>query len=448
MEKLLKEITNEENIQNTVEFCIKILENIIGLKIENGNKEIPEIHIFENLLNTNKYYLDNYQIYKEKLNSLKKGKISIKQEKNELEMGEKEDISSIFNKNDNSFIERDRNKTEDYLNEIQKCIPEKDLIEFRKCKEYIYKQISNFEKEEKNNFVDTLKWTKNPKKYKKEINNINNIGKIYAFFNHLNKHYIGFDIHTIQLISLLILSKKKISNKMKGVFCKINTGEGKSTIIQFFAAYKVLCGNKVDIVSSSPVLAERDARDTNKKLFYDQLNITVGAVTDEDAYSRDIVYGDTTQFSADILLQDYEFIRKRGPRLFDVVIIDEVDSMCIDNLGTKTQLTKKFPGYQSLYTFYYVIIYVFNFIAFEMKLTNNKRDIEGKRDVIKKAVLQRLMGNSFFLDNKDEDGVMREVDKYLLEEKKNEKRLNKSFSNESESDEDEDANLKKKYKNL
>ena len=157
------------------------------------------------------------------------------------------------------------------------------------------------------------------------------------------------------------------------------------------------------------------------------MNITVGAVTDKDAYSLDIVYGDTTQFSADILLQDYEFNRKRGERGYDVVIIDEVDSMCIDNLATKTQLTKKFPGYQSLYTFYYVVIYVFNFIAYEMKLTNIKQDIEEKRDIIKKAVLQRLMGNSFFLDNKDEDEVMTEVDKYIIEEKKNNKGLKKSI---------------------
>ena len=310
---------------------------------------------------------------------------------------------------------------------FKKFIPETDLIEFRKCKEYIYKQNSNFEEEEKNNFVTTLKWMNKREKYQKEINNIDNISKIYSIFNHLNKKITHFDIHTIQLISLLILSKKKISNKMKGVFCKINTGEGKSTIIQFFAAYKVFCGNKVDIVSSSTVLAEKDAKDDKKNLFYNILNITVGLVTDKDAYSLDIVYGDTTQFSADILLQDYDFMKKRGNRGYDIVIIDEVDSMCIDNLGTKTQLTKKFSGYQSLYTFYYVVIYVFNFIAFEMKLTNSRRDIEEKRDFIKKAILQRLMGNSFILDNKNEDEVMREVDKYILEEKKKNKDLKKLY---------------------
>jgi len=101
-------------------------------------------------------------------------------------------------------------------------------------------------------------------------------------------------------------------------------------------------------------------------------------------------------------LQDYELIRKRGERGYDVVIILEVDSMYIDNLAAKTQITKLFSGYQSLYTFYYIIIYVFTFIAFEMKLTRNKEDIENKRDIIKRAILQRLE-NSFYLDYKDEE---------------------------------------------
>ena len=41
---------------------------------------------------------------------------------------------------------------------LEKCIPDKDLDEFRKCKEYIYEQISNFEEEEKNNFANSVKW--------------------------------------------------------------------------------------------------------------------------------------------------------------------------------------------------------------------------------------------------------------------------------------------------
>ena len=431
MQKLLKEITTENIKQETMENYLKILENIIETQLKNGDENTKEINIFEEFLKKNKYYIDNYHSHKKKLKALKECNIDIKEKKNIMEM-KNENISFILNNNDNNFVERDRNKVEDYLKEIQKCIPETDLIEFRKCKEYIYEQISNFEEEEKNGFINSSKWVQYRVNFKKEINDIKNIGKIYSFFNQINKRFTNFDLHTIQLISLLILSKEKTSDKMKGVFCKINTGEGKSTIIQFFAAYKVLCGNKVDIVSSSPVLAERDAKDEKKKFFYNCLNISVKAVTDKDAYKFDIVYGDTTHFSADILLQDYEFIEKRGKRNYDVVIIDEVDSMCIDNLATKTQLTKKFSGAQSLYTFYYVIIYVFNFIAFEMKLTTNRQEIEDKRYIIKKAILQRLMGDTFDLDNKDEDGVMRDVDKYLLEK---DREQNQSLLNENTNEE-------------
>ena len=205
---------------------------------------------------------------------------------------------------------------------------------------------------------------------------------------------------------------------MKGIFCKINIGEGKLTIIQFFAAYKVLLGNKVYIVCISPIYAERDAKDIIKKYFYNNLNIKVGAATEEKIYSLDIVYGDIIQFSSDILLQDYEFIKRRGKRGYDVVIIDEVDRMCIDYIGAKIQLTKRISGYQSFYTFYYLIIYAFTLIAFEMNLTKNRKDIEDKRDIIKNQVLLRLMGNSFYLDNGEEKkNIKKAIPKLITKDK-------------------------------
>ena len=345
MQKLLNEFTEENIVQKIVENYLKFLENLIEIEKQNGNKNIQEIKLFEDFLKNNRYKIDNAYNYTIKLKALK-GNKNDKKEKIE----EKE--NSIYNENDN-FIQIDRNKVEDYLMKIQKCIPEVDLVEFRKCKEYIYQQIYNYEEEEKNNFMNSLKWIRDRKKHKKELNSIDNIGKIFSFFNHLNKQFTHFDISTIQLISLLILSKK-LSNQKKGVFSKINAGEGKPTIIQFFAAYKALLGNKVDIVFGTSILAEREARTQHN--FYDHLNITVGVVTDKNAYSLDIVFGDSTQFSLDILLQNYEFIKKRGERGYDVVIILEVESMHIDNLGKKINLTKLFSGYQSLYTFYYIII--------------------------------------------------------------------------------------------
>lgn len=97
----------------------------------------------------------------------------------------------------------------------------------------------------------------------------------------------------------------------------------------------------VDVVTSSPILALRDAEE-----WADFFNIFYLAVThntdleraenanmDEvkrECYSRDIVYGTVGNFSADILREEFEQKRIRNGRRFDVVIVDEVDMLMLD----------------------------------------------------------------------------------------------------------------------
>ena len=446
IEGLLEEFKNEYILfEDLSRIYLDILEERIEIKKKEGENFEIEIEKFQKFIKKNKDNLDDYDVYKKKLINFKSNENDYKQKEIKID-----NFLPLIDKN--NYVEKDRQKIEAYLKEIKKLIPQRDLNDFIKCKKYILSQITNFENEEKNNFKDSKKWIKDRKSYKKQINDIKNIGKIYALFNQINKKYTNFDIHTIQLISLLLLSKEN-PKSIKGVFCKINTGEGKSTIIQFFAAYKVLLGNKVDIISSSAVLAERDALEEKKIAFFKELNITVGVIKERDkhkTYSLDIVYGDTTQFSADILLQEYEFIQTRMDRKFDVVIIDEVDNMCIDNLATKTQLTKKFSGYQSLYTFYYIILYVFNFIAFDMKLTNNRDELEQKRKIIKEVILQKLKGNTVDwkkYEKENEKDVIAEIDEYILKKRKSGDEKNKVESSE-ESGEEKDNNIEKKIQKL
>jgi preprotein translocase subunit SecA len=47
----------------------------------------------------------------------------------------------------------------------------------------------------------------------------------------------------------------------KGIIAQIATGEGKSTIVAILAAIKALQGEKVDVITSSEVLASRDAEE-------------------------------------------------------------------------------------------------------------------------------------------------------------------------------------------
>ena len=452
IEKLLKDFDDDadlwEELLDIKKDYLYVLEELISKKIKEGNKKIDEFKKYKDFINKYEYDFDNSDEFYEKLEQLKS---QLNDKKKEKEENKPKNLNEKRKR-----IKSNKNQIEDYLVEIQKYVPKKEFSEFKKCKKYIYEQIQNYEDEEKIHFSNSRKWISHINSYKKELNDLNNIGRIYAYFNSINKQYTSFDIHTIQLISLLILSKKKLKN-MKGVFCKINTGEGKSTIIQFFAAYKVILGHKVDIVSSSPVLAERDATEKNKQKFFKELNIKVGFVSDKNkisSYKYDIVYGDTNQFSADILLQEYEFQTTRNQRGFDVVIIDEVDNMCIDNLATKTQLTKRFSGYQSFYTFYYIIVYVFNFIAFDMKLTNNKYDLEKKRPLIKKAILHKLKGNySPYKEFENEKDVMEEVETYLSNEKQlieaikaNDEKLIKSLTEEK--DKEEEKKMGKKIQKI
>ena len=140
---------------------------------------------------------------------------------------------------------------------------------------------------------------------------------------------------------------------------QINTGEGKSLIIQFFAAYLALLGNKVDIISSNTVLADRDAEDGDKIKFYTMLGLTVGRASKNNEYDRDIVYGDTQNFEAGILKEEFKEEKIRHNRPFHCVIVDEVDSISLDNIITMTQLTDNFPGRSCFYYFYYQILIIY-----------------------------------------------------------------------------------------
>ena len=93
-----------------------------------------------------------------------------------------------------------------------------------------------------------------------------------------NKKYFKFIPRKIQIISLLYFLEK---DKKNGLVQQINTGEGKSCIISFLAAYIALKKNKkIDILTSSPILAKRDS--IAFKEFYKSFNLTVGYSSDHN----------------------------------------------------------------------------------------------------------------------------------------------------------------------
>jgi preprotein translocase subunit SecA len=155
----------------------------------------------------------------------------------------------------------------------------------------------------------------------------------------------------IQIITLLTMIKL---GSDFGVLGQVNTGEGKSLIIAMLAIYKVLNGEKVDIITSSSVLALRDKEE--KQSLYSMFGITIGDNGDisdlgnikKDCYSKDVVYGSIENFQFDYLKDEHFNLGIRSSREFSCAIVDEVDSMLVDGGGNIARLSGKMPGMELL----------------------------------------------------------------------------------------------------
>ena len=243
---------------------------------------------------------------------------NIQKEENDVNEMPIEENIKIFKKL-NPNINIDENKLQSDIDNIYK--------EYQKIKiDYNYNKdiINHEENKEDDNEIDYFL-----------------ISKMIYF----NKKYFNFIPRKIQILSLIYFIKKNIKC---GLIQQINTGEGKSTIIAFLAVYIAIKKNKkIDILTSSSVLAKRDS--LLYKKFYNSFNLKVDYTYDHNeeakennheytnnpynCYKADIVYGDTLSFEGDILRTYFMGIRGRGKeRMFDCIIIDEIDNIAIDNL--------------------------------------------------------------------------------------------------------------------
>ena len=142
----------------------------------------------------------------------------------------------------------------------------------------------------------------------------------------------GFWPSNTQLVSYCLLIIQRTN--MKGRLLEILTGEGKSCAIAMVAATYALLGRTVDIVTSSPVLSQRDAEEWQP--FYSMVKLEVGCNVDDNTkedttcYACPIVYGTVETFARDILKTEFLLQDVCQGRKCDIVIVDEVDSMLID----------------------------------------------------------------------------------------------------------------------
>lgn len=200
------------------------------------------------------------------------------------------------------------------------------------------------------------------------------IEETIAVIKQANKLFCGHDLRIVQIISLLSF----FMGKEGGRLLQISTGEGKSTTAAGLAIIKALEGNKVDIVTSSQVLARRDAEE--KASLFAMFGLSASHNCDKvdniesvrGCYEADIVYGDVANFQYDVLRHEYKGYGTRGKRVFECVIVDEVDSMLIDESGKIAMLASHLPGSEYIQFLYSSIWLRLNLIDSRLARIDNE----------------------------------------------------------------------------
>ena len=202
------------------------------------------------------------------------------------------------------------------------------------------------------------------------------IADTFALVREAAKRTLAMRHYDVQIIGGLLLHYGKIT--------EMRTGEGKTLVATLPASLNALSGEGVHVVTVNDYLARRDAVwmgqiyaalglsvgviNQNESYLYDSNHTEADAERDEkgaykivydflrpctrqEAYQADVTYGTNSEFGFDYLRDniEYEFanLRQRG---HTYAIVDEIDSILIDEARTPLIISAPAPESGDLYT--------------------------------------------------------------------------------------------------
>ncbi|HBN58175.1 MAG TPA: preprotein translocase subunit SecA, partial [Gammaproteobacteria bacterium] len=196
----------------------------------------------------------------------------------------------------------------------------------------------------------------------------------FAVIREASVRVLGLRHHDVQMIGGMVLNEGNIA--------EMGTGEGKTLVATLPAYLNALGGAGVHVVTVNDYLAARDAQWMGK--VFNFLDLSVGIVTSsmppEDkqvAYACDVVYATNNELGFDYLRDNMAFTtEQKVQRELNFAIIDEVDSILIDEARTPLIISGPADDYSAVYQAINKMIPSFN------KQTESG---EGKEIVIKEA---------------------------------------------------------------
>ena len=172
--------------------------------------------------------------------------------------------------------------------------------------------------------------------FKKRLENGETLDDIlieaFAVVREASSRVLGLKHYREQLIGGIVLHQGRIA--------EMKTGEGKTLVATLPAYLNALTGNGVHVITVNDYLATRDSEQMGQ--LYGFLGLTTGVIVDglrndqrREAYGCDITYGTNNEFGFDYLRDNMViYAEERVQRVLNFCIVDEVDSILIDEART------------------------------------------------------------------------------------------------------------------
>ncbi len=169
----------------------------------------------------------------------------------------------------------------------------------------------------------------------------------FAVVREAGKRTLGMRHFDVQLIGGMVLHDGKIA--------EMRTGEGKTLVATLASYLNALSGNGVHVVTVNDYLANRDAEWMGR--LHRFLGLSVGVnlsqmahADKQAAYAADITYGTNNEFGFDYLRDNMVYSgAERVQRKLNFAIVDEVDSILIDEARTPLIISGQAEDHTELY---------------------------------------------------------------------------------------------------
>ena len=254
-------------------------------------------------------------------------------------------------------------KVNSFFNTIFSRSEKKKLAEFQRTVQLINDLEPEIEKLSQDMLLKRISEIKSEISNGKKIDDY--LVESFAMVREASKRTLGQRHFDVQLIGGMVLHNGGIS--------EMKTGEGKTLVSTLAAFLNSLSGKGVHIVTVNDYLARRDAEWMGS--IFNYLGLSVGCLTNDtegrekrkEQYACDITYGTNNEFGFDYLRDNLRVLKQNiVQRDHNFCIVDEVDSILIDESRTPLVISGAIEDKTTLYNSINKIIPFLNNDDFEI----------------------------------------------------------------------------------